>query len=108
MSINLKIRDLCQIVDALLRGKNTYLVTWPKNIAITYLRMYMNIHCMKMYLSYKFHVNWHINKRVMGILILMSIFTPCDYINPLYSKIAYNSKTKNLKYAIKNVSLGLI
>ena len=67
----------------------------------------MDLHYMKMYLSSKFHVNWRINKRVMEILILMSIFTPRDYINPLYTKIAYNSKTKNLKYAIKNVSLGL-
>ena len=74
-----------------------------KNIAITYMRMYMDIHCMKMYLSSKFHVNWRINKRVMEILILMSIFTPRDF----YTKIAYNSKTKNLKYAIKNVSFGL-
>ena len=78
-----------------------------KNIAITYMRMYMDIHCMKMYLSSKFYVNWRINKRVMEILILMSIFTPCEYINPLYPKIANNSETKNLKYAIKNVSLGL-
>ena len=79
-----------------------------KNIAITYMRMYMDIHCMKMYLSSKFHVNWRINKRVMEILILMPIFTPSDYITPFYPKIVYNFETKNLKYAIKNVSIGLL
>ena len=44
------------------------------------MRIYMVIHDMKMYLSSKFHVNQHNNKRVMAIYI----FNPFHLMNLLF------------------------
>ena len=51
-----------------------------KNIVNTYMRIYVDIHYMKMFLYFKFYVNWHKINRVMAIYI----FYPFHLIPPRF------------------------